>query len=135
VPSEAPLPWEDDYWSARCLFAIESVSRTGKPVAEVGEMRCSRDEKSALEEFLRRRVEEFGDRDVNSYVRRTGPNRYAFGFFVFPWVRDAIRFIGSGGRPLRESDRHWIQGLLFGYRPDAIQRFLRGAGSESSESK
>jgi hypothetical protein len=43
---------------------------------------------------------------------------------VFPWVKNALDFIKSGGRPFGPDDRHWVQGLLFGYRADAIQNYL-----------
>jgi hypothetical protein len=115
---------------ARCLSAIESVSRTAKPVAEVGEVRCGgRREIEDLRAFLDSCVRQFGDQNVRYYVLRTEGKRYSYGFFVHPWVMHALRFIKNGGRSLRPSDRHWLQGLLFGYRPDAIQHFLRNAGS------
>jgi len=49
-------------------------------------------------------------------------NRWSYGFYREPWVDEAILFIDHVELPAFH--RHWISGLLFGYTPGAIQRFL-----------
>lgn len=120
MPSAAWTPKVlSEYEVGRCLSAVEAIARTDKPIAEVG---C-RDAKLAdLESDLQGCVGLVsGDYGVRFWTRAS-EGRIRYGFYREPWALDAIDFLDR--TDLDPGARAWISGLLFGYRPDAIQQFI-----------
>lgn len=114
-----------DYEVGRCISSIEAVSRGTKPVAEIGNRKLEDIEQ--LKADLRACLELAREPNVKGFVLQQEANRWSFGFYSESWVEEAILFIDRVELP--EYHRHWISGLLFGYSPDAIQRFLSCAST------
>jgi hypothetical protein len=103
----------------QAMVAIETVARVGKPLAEVG---CRVGSEGDLEADLLCCVDDAGERGrVFPWLRRHGQH-VRFGFYAEPWVLRAMDFMER--QDLAPADRHWIAGLLFGYRSAAIQQFV-----------
>lgn len=114
----------DDYTLGRAILAIQEVAVGHKPIAEIMTMR---ERKSDIEYDLRACIRECCSRNgrkVRYWIlpTRDDPTRFRFGFYREPWTFAALKFLDEADLPA--FDRDWIQGLLFGYRPDAIQKFL-----------
>lgn len=112
-----------EYEVGRAVSAIEAVSRADKPVAEVGaavalhaDLECDLKECLALVR---------GCEDVRFWIKEDG-GELRYGFYREAWVMDALAFLDAA--ELAEKDRTWINGLLFGYRPAAIQDFMKRKG-------
>ena len=117
-------PLLTEYELGRCLAGIEAVERLGKPLAEVGGKATTIEEAERLRRELRAFARRSGASSAKPYVTRAEDGWTTFGFYVQPWTLDAMAFIEERGGSLDEH-LHWIQGLLFGYRPEAIGKFLR----------
>jgi hypothetical protein len=103
----------------QAMAAIEGVSRLEKPLAEVGTRTASEQD---LEQDLLACIESAGETQrVFPWIRRVGEH-CRFGYYAEPWALEALDFLDR--TDLKPSDRHWISGLLFGYRSSAIQRFI-----------
>jgi hypothetical protein len=103
----------------QAVAAIESIARSDRPLAEVG---CRLADPADLEHDLSACLASANETGrVWIWLRKAG-DRYRFGFYSQPWVLRALELVE--GTDLQQSDRDWINGLLFGYRPDAIQRYL-----------
>ena len=99
--------------------AIEEVARLDKPLAEVGCRDGNRDDiEHDLKQCLNGRPQE---EQISVWIRQRG-ERWAFGFYRAPWVMRAMDYLERAD--VEPSDRHWISGLLFGYRASAIQTFI-----------
>jgi hypothetical protein len=107
--------------------AIEAVALLGKPVAEVITIPC--DDLPALASELAECIADYAPH-VKAFIRETEPGYVNYGFFVHSWVLDALDYCVRTDIP--EPHLHWIQGLLFGYRPDAIERFLTSSESDAT---
>lgn len=118
-----------DFEVARSLAAIEAVGRASKPVAEVGNVKLSSSRVAELDGDLAQCLRLAGEPEVKPFVLREEGGRWSYGFYRHSWARDALEFLRRRHRGARLSayDRDWIAGLLFGYSPEAIQRFLTGA--------
>jgi hypothetical protein len=102
----------------QAMAAIEAVARMGKPLAEVGSrVGNANDLKHDLDACLQSTRE---GATVKAWMREW-QGRWRYGFYSAPWVLRALDFLDQ---EMPAADRHWISGLLFGYRPDAIQRFI-----------
>lgn len=130
------MPWAprilSEFEIGQAMAAIESVARSGKPLAEVG---CRAGNLADIEHDLTACLGSLRDAaDVKIWMREAG-DRVRFGFYIQPWVLEALTFVETAD--VSAVDRHWINGLLFGYRPEAIQQFIdarqgaRAAGDES----
>lgn len=120
---DTPCSWAprvlSEYEIGHGVSAIEAVLRSDKPLAEVG---CRRANLADLEADLQGcldLVSESGD--VKFWTRPYGP-RFRYGFYREPWALHALDFIDRG--ELDPLERAWISGLLFGYRPRAIQQYI-----------
>lgn len=108
-----------EYEIGKAIASIEAVLRADKPIAEVG---CRQAEIADLESDLSACVGLVSaDCGVRFWTRVSG-NRFRYGFYKEPWVLDAIEFLDR--TDLDAVTRAWISGLLFGYRPSAIQQFI-----------
>jgi hypothetical protein len=110
-----------EYEIGRAIWAAEIIAKSDKPVTEVG---CRAAAPAALEADLRECLKLASESaDVKIWMRRSdGGKRLRYGFYREAWVVGALDFLDRADLP--ETDRAWINGLLFGYRSDAIQRFI-----------
>lgn len=109
-----------DYEVGRCSSAIEAVVLLGKPIVEVMTRKAVREE---LEADLKQCLE-MGrklSRRVKYFVLPAG-SRFRYGFYLERWTLEALIFLE--GRNLSGRDRAWVSGLLFGYTPGEIQKFI-----------
>ena len=109
-----------DYEVARCLAAIEAVSRLGKPIAEVGDRKITAEGISGLEADLKECVSTSGEPAVYPFARLSQLG-VSFGFYRYDWTLAALNSLSA----LPETERDWISGLLFGYSAEAIDAFAR----------
>ncbi len=119
----ADTPWTPliltEFEIGQAMAAIEGVARLDKPLAEVGTRVAL---EADVERDLLACIRSAGEIDrVLPWIRRVGEH-VRFGFYAEPWALDALDFLDRAD--LQPSDRHWISGLLFGYRASAIQRFM-----------
>lgn len=123
-----------EYEAGCCSSAIESVFRLGKPIAEVCERQISNRDIDALEADLRICLEMAGHGEMKGFIRRIDEARVAYGFFAHPWALEALEFLDQRRSEIEPRHTDWIQGLLFGYAADAIQRFVaaRSAGQDAT---
>jgi hypothetical protein len=123
-----PQPVEDwtpavltEYEIGRAVWAAEIIAKSDKPVAEIGSRAITSPE--ALENDLRECLKLASEAlDVKIWMRRSDGGRIRYGFYREAWVPAALDFLDRADLP--DVDRSWINGLLFGYRSDAIQRFI-----------
>lgn len=108
-----------EYEIGRAVSAIEAVSRCDKPISEVGGIEAQQPDLETDLIGCLRLVR--GADDVRYWIKPSG-SRLRFGFYREPWALDALEFLDNAD--LDESNRAWISGLLFGYRPKAIQDFI-----------
>lgn len=109
-----------EYEVGRAVSAIEAVSRSDKPIAEVGSTQAERGDLEADLKGCLALVR--GVEDVRFWIKVASGTLLRFGFYREPWALDALDFLDRADLP--ETDRAWISGLLFGYRPTAIQNFI-----------
>lgn len=110
-----------EYEIGRAILAAEIIARAEKPVAEIGA--CKAASVALLEADLWECVRLAGHAEnVSVWTRATSGGRVRYGFYREAWALDALDFLDRA--ELRDGDRAWIQGLLFGYRADAIQAFI-----------
>lgn len=118
---------------ARCLSAIEAVERLGKPAAEIGSKHIAPGAMPVFMAELDRLAE--GIPGIRWYAYDDGDGRVVFGCYRFEWVGMALDFVEKMGDSLDEHTRAWVQGLIFGYRPEAIESYVRASfASRESDS-
>jgi hypothetical protein len=113
-----------DYEAGCCSNAIESVFRLGKPIAEICERNINEEGIPALEADIRVCLEMAGHTEVKGFIRRIDEARVSYGFFAHPWAVEALEYLDQRRSEIEPRHADWIQGLLFGYAADAIQRFM-----------
>lgn len=120
-----------EYEIGRAIWAAEIIAKSDKPVTEVGSRAAS---PAALEADLRECLKLASEAvDVKIWTLKSDDGkRIRYGFYREAWVIDALNFLDRADLP--DTDRAWINGLLFGYRSDAIQRFIdRRAPASTTE--
>ena len=117
-----------EYECGRAQIAIEWVARAQKPVVEIGGRPETECDLRALAHDLNRCIARSGE-TVRAFVIPDGTPRYCcYGFYRYPWAVEAMIFAwGKNARRPNSRQWAWIQGLIFGYSPDAIQRFISSA--------
>ena len=118
-----------DYERGRCAAAIEAVGRRDKPLAEVCETSVPvQTIKKILGELLNEYRQGNVDLpcDVRGFIFEMKSGRSTYGFFRESWALRAYSVV-RGEWAFTLQDREWIQGLLFGYTPHVIQRFVDAA--------
>jgi hypothetical protein len=118
-----------DYEVGRSISAIELIGRGTKPLAEIGNTKISDSEIRILENDIKACLAIANEPGVKGFLAEQKDGRWSYGFFREPWVEEALLFIDAAELPAYH--RHWISGLLFGYNPGAIQRFLRSDASNA----
>ena len=119
-----------EYEIGRSISAIEAVLRTDKPIAEVG---CRQTAVVDLEADLQRCLDLVRRPCPVRFWTRTDGSRIRYGFYLHPWAVEALDFLDHSA--LEDAERAWIGGLLFGYRPDAIQEYITRRGMAPTRSK
>jgi hypothetical protein len=110
-----------EYEIGRAIWAAEIIAKSDKPVTEVGCRTASSSD--ALLDDLRECLKLASEAaDVKIWIRSAGGTRLRYGFYRDGWVMNALEFLDRAELP--DVDRAWINGLLFGYRSEAIQRFI-----------
>lgn len=121
-----PVTWTPsvltEYEVGRAVWAAEIVAKSDKPVTEIGCRAIASPD--ALENDLRECLKLASEAaDVKIWTRRSdGGKRLRYGFYRDAWVVSALDYLDCAEIP--DVDRAWINGLLFGYRSEAIQRFI-----------
>ena len=114
------------------MRAIEAVSLRDKPIAEVCETSASIPD---IEKTLTALLTDFREgsidapSDVQGFIFPLTSERSTYGFFREPWALRAYSVM-RGSWKITYQDREWMQGLLFGYTPRAIQRFIDAATAQ-----
>lgn len=110
-----------EYEIGRAVWAAEIIAKSDKPITEIGSRAITSAE--ALENDLRECLKLASEAvDVKIWMRRSDGGRMRYGFYREAWVTGALDFLDRADLP--DVDRAWINGLLFGYRSDTIQRFI-----------
>ncbi len=114
-----------EYEIGRATWAAQMIARSDKPVAEVGA--CLAVSLDAVMADLHECLNLAGHIDgVKVWSRPASGGRVRYGFYREAWVLDALDFLDRA--TVADTDHAWISGLLFGYRPDAIQDFIARTG-------
>jgi len=117
-----------DHEIGSALTSIEWVARSGKPICEAGSRSVS---DSSGAELLKLDVAEciaMSGEQVSGFVYEQMPKVWTFGFYAQPWAYDALRFLMQEEHRFDDYNRRWLFGLLFGYSPESIQRFMARSG-------
>ena len=105
-----------------CDSAIVAIERQGKPFADISQRSCNLvDLKADLAGCLKSHKGS-GVKYWTMTHRQFGCVYHSYGFYKEPWTLAAMDFVYRS--KLGELNRSWIQGLLFGYRPESIQEFI-----------
>lgn len=109
-----------EYEIARAVAAIEEIARRDKPIAEVGSRQV---QKADLLHDLKACIRlAKAQGKVFFWIRKCGKKRLWYGFYSHRCMFDAWKhMIPSKIDPML---RHVFLGLLYGYRPGAIQEFI-----------
>jgi len=123
-----------EYEYSRAQIAIEWIARAEKPIAEIGGRPIKGCDFQALIYDLNRCISLSGER-VRAFVMPDKARGFCcYGFYRYRWAVEALLFLwGEKSGPFR-SHSLWMQGLIFGYSPGAIEKFILSA-SGAQESK
>lgn len=115
-----------EYECGRALTAIEWVARAQKPIVEVGGRPIKDCDLVALSHDLDTCITQSGESVRAFVIPDSVPGFCCYGFYRYPWAIRALLSISrkNKSRLLRSWDSLWIRGLVFGYSPDAVQRFM-----------
>ena len=130
----APLSLTE-YEFARAQIAIEWVARSGKPIVEVGGCPIKGCDLRALASDLNRCIAGSGESVTGFVIPDRMPGYCCYGFYRYRWAIQALLSVW-GIQKQNPMDSLWMQGLVFGYSPEAIQRFISSAsGALASSSR
>jgi len=120
-----------EYECGRAQLAIEWVSRSQKPIAEIGGRPLGSCDLDDLVCDLEQCIAASGE-DVLGFVIPDGNPEYcSFGFYRYSWALEALLMIwGPKDQPPSPACFDWLHGLLFGYDAAAIERFIRSSSCE-----
>lgn len=120
-----------EYECGRAQMAIEWVARSQKPIVEIGGRPVEGCDLKSLAHDLNRCIAQSGE-VVRAFVMPDGiPEYCCYGFYRYPWAMKAMLAVwGVEQWPTDPGHWLWLQGLLFGYSADAIQRFISSASYE-----
>jgi hypothetical protein len=116
-----------EYECGRAQMAIEWVARSQKPIVEIGGCPVKGCDLRALAHDLNLCIVQSGE-SVRAFVMPDGIEGYCcYGFYCYTWAVNAMLRVWQGHTPRGRYDSIWLRGLIFGYSPDAIQRFISSA--------
>src|SRR5439155_17330590 len=103
----------------------EWVARAQKPIVEIGGRPTEGCDIRALARDLSRCISKSGE-SVRAFIMPDKIQGYCcYGFYRYPWAIRALLFAWVDQlEPMTPWHSLWLQGLLFGYSADAIQRFM-----------
>ena len=113
------------YMHGRAMSAIDQVAMLGKPIAQVGQDRATRGRKAQILQNLRACLGLGRERDKNvlPWIReRNGLLVYGYYHRSWSWVLELLNFVSEADIP--RPMYHAINGLLFGYRLEEIQKYI-----------
>lgn len=117
-------------------MAIEWVARAQKPIVEIGGRPIPGCDLLALVNELDMLIEASGE----SVLAFIAPDKFVdyccYGFYKYPWAIEAFLDVwGIERAPDGARQSLWLQGLVFGYTPLAIQEFIWSAcGAQETSS-
>jgi hypothetical protein len=115
-----------EYELGRAVTAIEWVSRGAKPIVEIGQRLLSGDiTASDLATDLDRCIALAGEPEVRAFAIYRNDGWWQFGFYRYEWAITALLALET--ETPADVHAHWIRGLLFGYDPASIDRFIASA--------
>jgi hypothetical protein len=124
-----------EYECGRAQIAIEWVARSEKPVVEIGGRPIQGCDLLGLTKDLDRCITQSREQ-VRGFVMPDRMSGYCcYGFYRYPWAMKALLSVYGDERQESLNDpcrRVWLQGLVFGYSPEAIQRFISSASCEQA---
>jgi hypothetical protein len=124
-----------EYECGRAQMAIEWVARAQKPVVEIGGRPIEGCDLEALAVDLNRCIDESGEAVRGFIIPDRMPDFCCYGFYRYPWAIEALLFAWKGWQAASEARQSlWLQGLIFGYSPDAIHKFISSASCEQESS-
>ena len=126
-----------DYECGRALTAIEWVARSQKPIAEFGGRPIRGCDFRALAHDLNGCIAQSRE-DVRGFIIPDKMKGFCcYGFFKYRWAVEALLDIWGKTKsgPIRLRRVLWMQGLVFGYSPDAIQRFISSASAATAATR
>ena len=99
--------------------------RGNKPLAECGSLRIGTGQLEDLKHDISLALAHAGEGcECYGYILRTDVDQvFTYGVFRHQWAVKARVYIAKHEAP------DWLQGLVFGYSPDAIQGFSDGASA------
>ena len=130
VSSEPRFIILQDYEIGAIQAALNWVVLGGKPIVEVGGHMLQTEEIPRLADDLNQCIKISHYKDVYAFIMKDRNGWWQYGFYQYPWALEAMLFLRDESPCIQGDHRHWIQGLLFGYDPSAIHRFI---SSESHE--
>jgi hypothetical protein len=119
-----------EYECGRAQTAIEWVARSQKPIVEIGGSPIRDCDLRALARDLNHCISQSGESVRGFVIPDKTPGYCCWGFYQYPWAIEAL--LAAWGNKRASNDARyslWLQGLVFGYSPDAIQRFISSASS------
>lgn len=119
-----------EYEAGHAITAIEWVARSGKPIVVIGERILAECETERLATELNYCIRIVGEPRILGFIVRRDRDFWQYGFFRHRWAMDALLYLQEKAPRIQGVHAHWIRGLLFGYDPDAIQRFISSASPE-----
>lgn len=122
-----------EYECERAQIAIEWVARAQKPIVEIGGCLIKDCDFRALAHDLCRCIALSGESARAFVIPDKIPGYCCYGFYRYPWAIKALLDTWGIARIPKDANRSfWQQGLIFGYSPDAIQRFISASSVSSA---
>jgi len=114
-----------EYECGRAQMAIEWVARSQKPIVEIGGRPFKGCDALALADDLNWCICKSGESVTAFIMPDRVPGYCCYGFYRYPWAMEAMLITWGASHWAADPNRwRWLQGLLFGYSADAIQRFI-----------
>lgn len=123
-----------EYEYGRAQIAIEWVARSQKPIVEIGGRPLKECNVIRLARDLNDCIVKSGE-SVRAFIAQDNvAGHCCYGFYRYSWAMQALLMLLGKNKsgPIRALDLLWMRGLVFGYSPDAIQRFIAYASREQA---
>ena len=114
-----------DFERGACFSGIEAVGLAGKPIIEIMGRYLTSQERDDLLGELNDLLKTSTVPDVKCFVEESDPASISvYGFYRHPWALVALKSYRTWADSISAEDRSWIEGLLYGYTPDAIAEWV-----------